>query len=542
MFTDTTTTTTHQHQPSVMSIVAGKSCKTSAATEVSPTRPSGLSFAQTQIEAHGHIIGGRPVITAQNFVVDAEALQPLSEPKGDVYLSYMGIGASGQGDVVLSLSNIPGFVDACRRMGILHPSTVVFEVQPRLDEVVTGYPYTSPLERLTSDPAARERFQKFFEHRGKPIFVGTFLTERMRTLVTDIGCDFVQRANPAMTNNKYLFGSQGSNYGYRTMPQVRLDSPDDVTPAAELAHGGLLRRISRGDHLPEEVTLAWMKLSGGSGGDFVQKIAIRREEASSGDAMLYIKGAIQNARQRMYTSTRAAFVHNSYGDGALESFWPADSFCPSRCAIIIEEDVRSRGRVRVNASNLMTMNKDGTYSTNGYFRQITGPEGDYRGSMPFDPRTEFPPTLVEDLESNLLGIARLARDYNLHGFIGVDFFIVEPAPGQFEVVMTELNGRIPISGAAKIIADKLSAPAWINVNLTLPEAIREYADFEAQMGELARFSPGDFSECKVIPQAFRTMYDGETVIPSSQLKALIIGPSQAACMACLEHLSERGFA
>jgi hypothetical protein len=190
----------------------------------------------------------------------------------------------------------------------------------------------------------------------------------------------------------------------------------------------------------------------------------------------------------------------------------------------------------------MTMNKDGTYSTNGYFRQITGPEGDYRGSMPFDPRTEFPPTLVEDLESNLLGIARLARDYNLHGFIGVDFFIVEPAPGQFEVVMTELNGRIPISGAAKIIADKLSAPAWINVNLTLPEAIREYADFEAQMGELARFSPGDFSECKVIPQAFRTMYDGETVIPSSQLKALIIGPSQAACMACLEHLSERGFA
>jgi len=505
-----------------------------------PQTSQKLSFARTQIEAHGVEVGARPVVLSQNFVVDAAAAQPLSQPNGDVYLSFMGIGASAPGDTVLSLTTLPGLIEAYRSMGLLHPSTTVFEVSPLLDTQVTGYPHTSPLERLVGDSSLREDFSTLFNARERPIFVGTFLTTRMRRLLKDIDCDFVQHASPALTNNKHRFGFMSSTYGYSTMPHVLLEQQNDVTKAAQLALEGLQSQLSRGTELADSITVAWMKLSGGSGGDFVQKISIPREDATSPDSLPSITRAIEQARERLYASTKEAFVYNDYGDGALESFWPTGAFSPSKSSIIIEQDIRARGEVRANASNLMVLNADGTYTVEGSFRQITGADGDYRGSMPFDPRADFPSGLVDSLEANLAGIARYAHELNLRGFIGVDFFIVESHPGNFEVVMTELNGRIPISGASKIMADKIGAPAWINVNLDLPAVITSYEDFETQVGELSRFSPGDFSSCKIIPQAFRTLYDGDTMVPSGALKALIVGPSQAACMACLEDLSSSG--
>jgi hypothetical protein len=496
-----------------------------------------LSFARTQIEAHGVAVGDRPVVASQNFVVDASAAQPLSDPKGDVYLNFLGIGASAPGDIVLTLRTLPGLLDAYHQLGLLSPSTRVFEVNPVLDENVTGYPNTSPLAQLSSNPSLGREFQDLFEGKEAPIFVGTFLTDSMRNEISELGCDVVQTTNPALTNHKLSFGRASEEYGFDVMPQVAIENQMSFAEAALLALRALQERRRNEGPLSGPMTLAWLKLAGGSGGDFVQKIEISCDDALSSDPIIPIKTAVDAAYHRLRASVKLAFERNQYGEGALERFWPHDSVCPAESAVLVEQDARARGSIHVNASNLMIINDDGSHSVEGYFCQITGADGDYRGSMPWSPEADLPENILEQLEQSMRGIARYAFDRRLRGYIGVDFFVTKNPCGQFELVMTEMNGRIPISGAAKIIADKLKAPAWINVNLELPEPIYSYEDFTRQLGSLANGTGSGSDRCQVIPQAFRTMYDGEQYQASRQLKALIVGPSQQACLATLEHLT-----
>lgn len=496
-----------------------------------------LSFARTQIEAHGVSVGERAVVASQNFVVDASAAQPLSDPKGDVYLNFLAIGASAPGDIVLTLRTVPGLIEAYQQLGLLSPSTVVFEVDPVLDDTVTGYPYTSPLAQLRANPASLRNFQDLLDGREAPLFIGTFLTDSMRGTIAELGCDVLQTSNPALTNNKLFFGQASGDYGFEVMPQVAIDNQVSFAEAALLALRTLHERRKNESPLSGPLTLAWLKLAGGSGGDFVQKIEISRDEALSEDPLQAIKAAVDAAYGRLRSSVELAFERNQYGDGALERFWPHDSIRPRESAVLVEQDVRARGAVHVNASNLMVIRDDGSFSVEGYFCQITGADGDYRGSMPWDPGMELPADILEQLSRNMEGIARYAHDQGLRGYIGVDFFVTRNPAGEFGLVMTEMNGRIPISGAAKIIADKLQAPAWINVNLELPEPIYSYEDFTRQLGDLACDGPPSFDRCQVIPQAFRTMYDGERYQASGRLKALIVGPSQEECLAALERLS-----
>jgi hypothetical protein len=496
-----------------------------------------LSFARTQIEAHNSYIGNRPVIACQNFVVDASAAQPLSDPTGDVYLTFLAIGASAPGDIVLTLRTIPGLLEAYHELGLLSPSTAVLEVNPVLDDKVTGYPHASPLMQLMRTPSKVAELQNLVEGKEAPVFVGTFLTDEMRHALSEIGCDFVQTTNPALTNNKLSFGRASRDYGYEVMPQVALEEQRNFAEATLLALRTLHERRRNEAPLSGPLTLAWLKLAGGSGGDFVQKIDISGHDAVSADPLPAIKAAVEQAYQRLRSSVVSAFERNQYGEGALERFWPHESLSPVESSVLVEQDVRARGSVHTNASNLMIIREDGSFSIEGYFCQITGADGDYRGSMPWNPEADLSEEALEQLSSGMEGIARYAYKSGLRGYIGVDFFVVKEPNETLSVVMTEMNGRIPISGAAKIIADKLQAPAWINVNLELPEPIYSYEDFNRQLGELAQLDPRGFGRCQVIPQAFRTMYDGERFQASRRLKALIVGPTKEECLATLERLT-----
>lgn len=72
-----------------------------------------------------------------------------------------------------------------------------------------------------------------------------------------------------------------------------------------------------------------------------------------------------------------------------------------------------------------------------------------------------------DLVAQVNGIIDYCHSLGLYGYAGVDFFCVKNSSGDIELFMTELNGRIPISGTAAIMARKLGAPAWINIDAKL---------------------------------------------------------------------------
>ena len=154
----------------------------------------------------------------------------------------MTISTSAPRDVALSISTHPGLFDPYRTMGLSNLTIRGVEVRSILYHVVTAYPQTRQLERLARDSTTRDAFQKIFEHRGRPIFVGSFLTGHVRELLTELACQFRPIANPPQRNYTYTFGTTDSA---RHLLQVRLDSTDDLTLAAQLALEVLQRCISK---------------------------------------------------------------------------------------------------------------------------------------------------------------------------------------------------------------------------------------------------------------------------------------------------------
>ena len=180
----------------------------------------------------------------------------------------------------------------------------------------------------------------------------------------------------------------------------------------------------------------------------------------------------------------------------------------------------------------MNINSDGSYEVLGWFRQLTSPQGDYIGSAPCEPREILNPSEFSNLNTQVGGVAKMAYDLGHRGLVGVDNFEVNKQ--NYEVVpsLTELNCRVPISGTAKIIADKLGAPFWINTNMECHELLLSIDDFQRVFRDHLLVEPRGFeTEAKVLPQACRTFIskDGTPMVASSEFKALIVGPDQATC-------------
>jgi hypothetical protein len=488
-----------------------------------------LSFAGSVINAHGVKQGSYIPVTCQNFLPDSSARQPISNPEGDSYLTFLGIGAADYNGVVVTLKTLGGVLDYYRSIGLITNNTRVIEVNPILSQnSYKGYPNSSPLECLVKDNIALGQLQKLNKHDDL-IFVGTFLTDHMRDTLNSLGLNFVQQANPFITNNKELFHA---NCKCNLMPSILINGEDDLLSAIQLLKDSIIKTGITEDGS----IIAWLKLSGGSGGDFVQKIVVSNDEAMSP----YLDGILTNkvfdAIRNIRNSVEKAFNNNDYGRNALESFWSADKLSPNDSALVLEQDVRTKGEILANCSNLILINTDGSFRTLGNYKQITGIDGDYIGSRPYDPNSEYA-EFSDRLHTNMETIVQYAMQNNHYGFAGVDYFAVKTPDGQIEFVMTELNARMPISGTAHIMAQKLQASAWINVNLEADKEIISFSDFEKMYSEhiltandATLLKNGQLNACKIIPQAFRTLQDNSgQIIPSAKFKALIVGPDIRSC-------------
>lgn len=543
---------------------------------------------QQVVKAHGFDPNRTFTLGVQNFVVGPATrggvpFAPLSDPNGDIYLGFSGPAASGETDVVITNRCQPGYLDALRASGLLHESTVVIEVDPLVVPGKIGWPNTDPVSRLldVSDQrpsvvAARRQLSEIIASRGSPYFVGTFLSQAMREQAHELGAQPVQRTNP-VDINKASFRTAAATHGYTISEGLVVESEVNIPKMAGLALDTIIHRIANDspyelgeDEATEGWTTLWLKLQDGSGGDFVKKVFVPktiienlREPVENGlaeqyppatiaaalaqmpehaNALAHLEHMVIDARNEVRSTLAAACEANDYGHNVLERMWPKESFAPTAVSMVCEQDARVMGKMLANASNVVIINEDGSYRIDGYFKQVTGSDGSYRGSYPFSPRAEFGADVADRLTIEMDSVVSWLSKLGFRGRIGVDFFVMQDPQDQVHLLMTEVNGRAPISGISKVIAEKLSAPAWLNINIEAPGELNSMDDFNRAFGEFAAFTPGDFSSARVLPQAMRALYDGEELVyPSKKVKALIVGPSMEACFELRQELSKRGF-
>ena len=110
-----------------------------------------------------------------------------------------------------------------------------------------------------------------------------------------------------------------------------------------------------------------------------------------------------------------------------------------------------------------------------------------------------------------------------------------------------MNGRPPISATAQIIARKVEAPHWINLNIWTPEPINDVAAFEQTMNVSGKdYANGTLDSGMVVLQALRALYtldgNGEKQLwqPSNAAKVLICGENAGQTEAVAADLEQHG--
>lgn len=265
---------------------------------------------------------------------------------------------------------------------------------------------------LTRDLTAKAEVCRLLEGRDTPLFVSTFLSEFQREQVSQMGWKTVQSSDPKMTSNKAEFRKEAPHFGFRVADGGTITSLEDMHTAATLVLGTIVRRIGYG-HTPSEQgwTGGWMKLAHGSGGDFVQSLAVSQDAIlseydsitdalSRGESLRTIvntllashsnsplgeatHASVNGAYEKLRASVVQAFTVNDYGPGALEKFWPATSLSLRIPRASLSN--RMFGRMAKLSPTQVTSWWCITMELQRFLAGLNsspGPEGDYGGALP----------------------------------------------------------------------------------------------------------------------------------------------------------------
>lgn len=457
----------------------------------------GLSLGHTFLESHG--LSGVPVVTLNYVNPDHRLVLPY--PDGDWYLRNTAVPAVKSGETVICNTLIKGLMSYYERMSLVDDSRAqIMQVDPRPNGVVYGYPATDPLARLDAS---------FF--RGNSSYLAsTFYGEQVLDQVRRLDLEPLQRPDSILTNNKAQLRRFAPEFGYSMLPGVLIESRDDIYEAAES-----FQHLSSG---------VWVKFPAGSGGDLVRYCP--------NPTRSLIEGAIGNIRSA---------VLGSFDQGQFnvtgQNFWPEESLAPNNLPIIVEADARNLGDVLINGSTQFVTNQGGEIALIGHFQQMTTGEGEYLGNRPY---------LIKDeqIKSAIEGqVERVAR-YNIQqngyfGIQGADWFLLRDAEGRFQVRVVELNSRPTANTPPVIIARKLGMNHWVNTNVYTDRLIRSFVDYADIVGKELTYGEGPGGGL-VVPQAFRTLVFGDTIIPSPNFKALILGSSDVQCDEIMHKLIQKG--
>jgi predicted ATP-grasp superfamily ATP-dependent carboligase len=145
-------------------------------------------------------------------------------------------------------------------------------------------------------------------------------------------------------------------------------------------------------------------------------------------------------------------------------------------------------------------------------------------------------------------VAAFCAELKLFGFMGVDFFLVEDSRGALKPVFIEMNGRPSSSLNTHLVATKLGAPYWINIDLKSDHEINTFEDFAKHFeGDELLYPQSVPGEGMVIPLSLSSMYtktDGQYTLvrPDKKVRVMVASSkSMDHCLSILAELSELGF-
>ncbi|MCB0334549.1 MAG: hypothetical protein KDD55_13685, partial [Bdellovibrionales bacterium] len=409
------------------------------------------SLGQTVLEAHGFSRDERKIVLCNSYVTGAfqEGTLPtnlLPEPSGDAYLVFTAAPTLMPGETLVSLTFQPGVLDYYRSIGLLSPEASIIEVNPDPQCVSqAGFPFTDPISQL---PEGDSRLTGSY-------FISTFPSEVARQRSSSLGSASVQNYDPAYLNNKAQFRIDAPEYGYRMLPGIVCQSPEDLLQVTQF-----------------QGTKLWAKLATGSGGDLVQPVY--PNEGALESALTQLRNAVHSA------FSNAQFPHEASG----EAFWPSHALTPSAERVVIEQDAAVLGPILLNGSMNVCLHRDGTFELVDYFRQNTAPDGSYRGSERFHPE-DLSHAVHEAIDEQAQQVFAYAHDHGYRGYIGFDFFVLGSQDNP-TVYCIELNARPTMSTVPALTAKKMQSLSggesryddYINVNIEAPFPLETISDIQ----------------------------------------------------------------
>lgn len=457
-----------------------------------------------------------PVVVCHNYTAamthDGVAIpfHVAPTPNLDYPMSYLAVTSAKPHEHVLALTLQPGMKEYFLRSGILSPTTIIHEVNPDVSpQGLVGHPFTDAIS------------QAAHQNPSLPLgayFVATFPSNLVKEQATSMGLVPVQQSSPFSSNNKALMRVAAQVYGFEMSPGLELHDTSEIAQAVAFFEG---------------CSKVWMKLAHGAGGDMVIPI----EGPLTAEK-------IRKARDSLFASVSQAFQQAQYPEGAQEHYWPQDCFAPRLSTIILERDIGTLGTIVGNFSNSMLVKSDGSCEVLAYYSQIIGKKGEFLGSSPAMLSKEVQVAIFPEMAK----VAAFCSELKLFGFMGLDFFLVKDSSGALKPIFIEMNGRPSSSLNTHLVATKIGAPYWINIDLQSDHEINTYDDFAKHFNGQEPFYPqNNPEEGMVIPLSLSAMYtktDGEYTLVRPDKKVRVMIASNRGmdhCLSILASLSKLGF-
>lgn len=460
-----------------------------------------ISLGHMMLNAN-NISDGTPVITG-NYINPQHEL-PLPWPDGDWYLRQTFVPAVRPGETVVCNTLVPGLLEYYRDVGLIEEGAGIIEVEtPQQTEPTYGFPYTDPLTTLSGEVA--------FENEHGPAYLcSTFNGELVGAQADSLSLRSIQRASSELSNNKARLRQASEEFGFDMVPGMTLGSWDEVKIGAEASWNS-----AQG---------CWLKFPTGSGGDLV----------------VNIPGPFTEDRLASTIMDLRSVVGRAFAEGGFEinfdDFWPLGNTAPTGFPLVLESDATYLGDLVTNGSTQFVTTQSGETHLVGHYSQMTTGQGEYLGNAPIENMDTQTAELIE-------AQVRAAANYNAiaHKYFGIaatDWFLIRDLDGEQRVVISELNARPTANTPPAIIAQKLGAKHFVNINAYTGREITNIDDFVDIVG--ADLAYGDPQESGiVIPQAFRTLVTRRQTTASPNFKIVALGRDSEHCQQLLTKLSER---
>jgi hypothetical protein len=404
---------------------------------------------------------------------------------------------------------IDGLLGYYKRLGLLQDVNDVIQVEPkigRFENSVHGHPFTNVVANL--DGQVRP-----IAERGLPILISTFSDQYQREYARSLGLQTIGEHSSVEANSKSRLREYQKKYNYQMLPGAVIDNTSDLS------------RIV--DEFKQFESGVFLKFPTGSGGDLGIHLEIR--------SLKDLEEGIRKIRDRI----NQALNNGKFGIG-IDDFWPPDMPCPPGLPLVIEAHYRNVGELIMNGSTQFITRSDGTWESYGIFKQYTNDKGEYLGNEPIV-QADLDTAQKGLIEAEVEKVARYNIDENRYfGLQGVDWFLIKRQDGTIACYIVELNARPTANTPPLIIAQKLGATFWLNINCFPANRdfpIHTIDDYIHIVGkDLADGENGQL----VIPQAFRTFRTTDRLIPSPDFKAMIIGRDRQDIAQIVLELHRRG--